>query len=325
MSLLYLKLLSEKMPDLPIICIMGPTASGKTALALALSEQFPIEIINVDSAQIYQGMDIGSGKPSVAVRKKVPHHLMDILDPAQPYSAAQFCYNAIEAIQSIISRNRIPILVGGTMLYFKALQQGLSELPESSPIIRQQLENHLQENGLDALYQRLQVLDPLRASQIKSTDPQRILRALEIYDITGKTMSEWLVRPRIPLHSYQFINIALIPQTTPREVLHQRIEQRFVGMLDEGLVEEVKKLYQRGDLAPSMPAIRAVGYRQVWQYLANELSYEAMRETAIAATRQLAKRQLTWLRSWPQMQFFDMDAPDLLVNVSSNINQQQHN
>lgn len=304
---------------------MGPTASGKTALALALSEQFPIEIINVDSAQIYQGMDIGSGKPSVAVRKKVPHHLMDILDPAQPYSAAQFCYDAIEAIQSIISRNRIPILVGGTMMYFKALQQGLSELPESSPIIRQQLENHLQENGLDALYQRLQVLDPLRASQIKPTDPQRILRALEIYDITGKTMSEWLVRPRIPLHSYQFMNIALIPQTTPREVLHQRIEQRFVEMLNEGLVEEVKMLYQRGDLTPTMPAIRAVGYRQVWQYLANELSYEVMRETAITATRQLAKRQLTWLRSWPQMQFFDMDAPDLLVNVSSNINQQQHN
>lgn len=309
------------MPDLPIICIMGPTASGKTALALALSEHFPIEIINVDSAQIYQSMDIGSGKPSVAVRHKVPHHLMDILDPAQPYSAAQFCYDAVKAIQSIISRNRIPLLVGGTMLYFRALQQGLSALPESDPIVRQQLEQQLQQNGLATLYLRLQTLDPLRASQIKPTDPQRILRALEIYDITGKTMSEWLSTPPTPLHHYSFRNIALIPQTTARDVLHQRIEQRFDQMLADGLVEEVNKLYQRGDLVPSMPAIRAVGYRQVWQYLDHQLSYEQMRETAIAATRQLAKRQLTWLRSWPDMQFFDMDDSMLLANVMPYVSQ----
>lgn len=310
------------MPDLPILCIMGPTASGKTALALALAEQFPIEIINVDSAQIYRYMDIGSGKPSLAIRNKIPHHLMDILDPKQPYSAAQFCYDAVAAIQSIISRNRIPILVGGTMLYFKALQQGLSELPESSPIIRQQLEKQLQEDGLQALYQRLQRHDPLRASQIQPTDPQRILRALEIYDITNKTMSEWLATPRIPVHTYQFRNIGLIPQSTPREVLHQRIEERFDQMLKDGLVEEVNMLYQRGDLTPTMPSIRAVGYRQVWQYLDNALSYEAMRESTIAATRQLAKRQLTWLRSWPDMQFFDIDDPELLANVTVYVNQQ---
>lgn len=307
--------------SLPIICLLGPTASGKTNLSLTLAERFPVEIINVDSAQIYQGLDIGSGKASLAMRNKVPHHLIDILDPAIPYSAAEFCQDAIEAIVDIRKRERIPLLVGGTMLYFKALQQGLSDLPPSSVTIRQQLEQMLQQEGLNALYQRLQTVDPERALQIKPTDPQRILRALEIYQISGKTMTEWLALPKTSAHTYQFLNIALVAQGS-RELLHQRIEERFDQMLSEGLVNEVERLYQRDDLHEGMPAIRAVGYRQVWQYLANELSYSEMREKSIAATRQLAKRQLTWLRAWPDLLRFELDDPQLLAKVELLFNQQ---
>lgn len=307
--------------SIPIICLLGPTASGKTNLSLALAALFPIEIINVDSAQIYQGLDIGSGKPDAAIRNEVPHHLMDILDPLHPYSAAEFCQDAIDAISLIHSRGRIPLLVGGTMLYFKALQQGLSSLPASCAITRQQLTVMMQEKGLAALYQKLQMVDPLRALQIKPTDPQRILRALEIYEITGKPMSDWFADPIVSSHTYQFLNVGLVSQGT-REVLHQRIQMRFDQMLSEGLIDEVTKLFKRGDLHETMPAIRAVGYRQVWQYLNNELSYEAMREKAIAATRQLAKRQLTWLRKWPDLLHFELDDPKLLAKVIPLINQQ---
>jgi tRNA dimethylallyltransferase len=305
----------------PIICLLGPTASGKTNLSLALAKRFPIEIINVDSAQIYQGLDIGSGKPSLATRNKVPHHLMDILDPAIPYSAAEFCHDAIKTIIDIHKRGRMPLLVGGTMLYFKALQEGLSYLPASSAIVRQQLEQMLQQQGIHALYQRLQVIDPLRAIQIKPTDPQRILRALEIHQISGKTMTQWLSVPKVHAHTYQFLNIGLVAQGS-REVLHQRIEERFDQMLTEGLISEVEVLYQRGDLHEAMPAIRAVGYRQAWQYLSNLISYNEMREKSIAATRQLAKRQLTWLRAWPDLQRFELDDPQLLAKVELLFNQQ---
>ncbi len=305
----------------PIICLLGPTASGKTNLSLALADRFPIEIINVDSAQIYQGLDIGSGKPSLATRSKITHHLMDILDPAIPYSAAQFCHDAINAIMDIHKRDRIPLLVGGTMLYFKALQQGLSSLPASSVTVRQQLEKTLQEQGLQALYQRLQTVDPERALQIKPTDPQRILRALEVAQISGKTMTEWLSIPKVPSHTYQFLNIGLVAQGS-REVLHQRIAKRFNQMLTEGFINEVDALYQRGDLHAAMPAIRAVGYRQAWQYLSKEISYEEMCEKSIIATRQLAKRQLTWLRSWPDLLRFELDDPKLLAKVERFFNQQ---
>lgn len=305
----------------PIICLLGPTASGKTNLSLALARQFPIDIINVDSAQIYQGLDIGSGKPCLNTRREVPHHLMDILDPAQPYSAAQFCQDAIKTISECIARGRIPLLVGGTMLYFKALQEGLSDLPESSPTVRQQLDLKVQEEGLGALYQQLQMIDPQRALQIKSTDPQRILRALEIYEISGKTMTEWLSLPKVASHQYAFLNIGLVPDSS-RELLHQRIRDRFDQMLIDGLINEVQALYQRGDLHDSMPAIRAVGYRQVWQYLDGKLSYEAMREASIAATRQLAKRQLTWLRKWPDLIQLELDDPQLLTKVEQLFSQQ---
>lgn len=296
------------MPKSPtIICILGPTASGKTQLSLNLAKRFPIEIINVDSAQIYQGLDIGSGKPNLTERAQVPHHLMDILDPKEAYSAAQFCHDALNAIQDIIVRNKIPLLVGGTMLYFKALQQGLSQLPGSDPEVRRKLEKKLQQEGIASLYQQLQSVDSVRASQIKPTDPQRILRALEIYEISGQTMSQWLSLPKANMHDYDFINMGILPKETPREELHQRIALRFDEMLQQGLIDEVKILYERGDLNASMPAIRAVGYRQSWQYLAGELSYNDMRDSAIAATRQLAKRQLTWLRSWPNLISLDLN------------------
>ncbi|HRE31480.1 MAG TPA: tRNA (adenosine(37)-N6)-dimethylallyltransferase MiaA [Candidatus Berkiella sp.] len=301
----------------PLLCIVGPTASGKTEASLALAERFPIEIINVDSAQIYQMMNIGSGKPSKEILAKIPHHLMDILDPAQTYSAGQFCHDAIKAIRDIQSRDRIPVLVGGTMLYFKALQQGLSELPGSSSDIRMQLDKAMQDHGLESLYQRLQQVDPERALQIKPTDPQRIQRALEIYELTGKTMSQWLLTPRTTLHDYAFVNIGILPVTTPREILHQRIAQRFENMLAAGLIEEVRALFQRGDLGINLPALRAVGYRQVWQYLSGQLNEQEMIEQAIAATRQLAKRQLTWLRSWSNLINIDFQDPHILTKIES--------
>ncbi len=300
----------------PIICILGPTACGKTDLSLALAQRLPIEIMNVDSAQIYRHMDIGSGKPDQTIRQAIPHHLMDILDPLESYSAGQFTQDANVAIKQIISHGKIPVLVGGTMLYFKALQQGLSTLPGSSPVIRQALTQQLHENGLQALYQRLQAIDPQRATQIKPTDPQRIQRALEIYEMTGKTMTEWLLTPATTQHDFTFINIGMLPITTPRAVLHERIALRFDQMLAAGLVDEVNNLFTRGDLHLSLPALRAVGYRQVWKYLSGEMNYELMRENAIAATRQLAKRQLTWLRSWPDLVCFDFQDKALVEKVA---------
>lgn len=300
----------------PIICILGPTACGKTDLSLALAEHLPIEMINVDSAQIYRDMDIGSGKPSQAIRQAIPHHLMDILDPLESYSAGQFTQDAIVAIKKVISQGKIPVLVGGTMLYFKALQQGLSTLPGSSIAIRQALTQQLHEHGLEALYQRLQTIDPQRAAQIKPTDPQRIQRALEIYEMTGKTMTEWLLTPVTTRHDFTFINIGILPITTSRAVLHERIALRFDHMLAAGLVDEVNNLFTRGDLDLSLPALRAVGYRQVWEYLCGDISYELMRENTIAATRQLAKRQLTWLRSWPDLVCFDFQDKTLLAKIA---------
>lgn len=302
--------------QLPIICFLGPTASGKTDLSLALAERLPIEIINVDSAQIYRDMDIGSGKPSTAIRQVIPHHLMDILDPLESYSAGQFTQDAIIAIKEILSRSKIPVLVGGTMLYFKALQQGLANLPSCNVTIRQALTQQLQENGVHALYQRLQSIDPQRAAQIKPTDPQRIQRALEIYEMTGRTMTEWLSTPTTKQHDFTFINIGIAPVTTPRAVLHERIALRFDQMLAAGLVDEVNHLFTRGDLHLSLPSIRAVGYRQVWEYLLGEVDYEVMRENAIAATRQLAKRQLTWLRSWPEVNFYDLHDDKIVEKIT---------
>ncbi|MFI4938377.1 MAG: tRNA (adenosine(37)-N6)-dimethylallyltransferase MiaA [Candidatus Berkiellales bacterium] len=284
---------------------MGPTASGKTDLAIALVRHFPVEIINVDSAQIYRNMDIGSGKPSLETRQTVTHHLMDILDPPQSYSAAQFRQEALILIADIVKRNKIPLCVGGTMLYFKALQQGLSVLPTSDPTLRAQLDEAMAREGLAVHYERLMAMDPLTAKRLQPKDRQRIQRALEIYALTHQPMSYWLGQKIDETMPYHFINIALMPIETPRSLLHQRIEKRFDEMLQNGLVEEVEKLLQNHQLNVSCPALKAVGYRQVAQYLLGNLSFEAMREKAIASTRQLAKRQLTWLRHWPNLIAFD--------------------
>lgn len=305
------------------ICLMGPTACGKTDLALALSQQFKVEIINVDSAQIYQGMDIGSGKPSLSIREKIKHHLMDFLDPSIPYSAAQFRHDALILMDEITRRGRIPLLVGGTMLYFKILQEGISPLPDASIVVRKQLDALAVEKGWQFLYEMLAQKDPISAARIKPNDTQRIQRALEIHQLTGHPMSYWLAQPKQEVGApYQFINLALMPIQTPRSVLHERIQIRFDVMLDQGLIDEVKNLMRRDDLHDSLPSIRAVGYRQVWKYLKQEMSYEEMREKAISATRQLAKRQLTWLRGWAAVEQFDFQCPDLPNTVSALLHHQ---
>lgn len=301
-----------------VVCLMGPTASGKTALALALAEIFPIEIINVDSAQFYRGMDIGSGKATSEERSKTPHHLIDICCPMQPYSVAQFCEAAYTLIAQIKAQGRIPLLVGGTMMYFHALQKGLSALPASSTAVREELVRTMHREGLACLYKRLQERDPKSALRIRSTDTQRILRALEVLACTGLPMSHWIDKPInvLAVPPYRFVNLALVPLETARAVLHQRIQQRFFAMLEAGFIQEVERLRKRyGDLTV-IPAFKAVGYRQIVQYLYDELTYEQMCQQALAATRQLAKRQLTWLRRWPELITFDFLAPALLEKCS---------
>lgn len=277
-----------------VLCIMGATATGKTDLAIRLAETLPAELINVDSALIYRNMNIGTAKPDTATLAKFPHHLIDILDPSESYSVAEFCEDASREIENSFQQNRCPILVGGTMLYFNALQKGISDLPSADDTTRAQLAREAKKIGWPAMHKRLQSIDPQAADRIKATDPQRISRALEVYELTGKPMSELWKAQAKPSHHYQFINIALTTSDRPR--LHQRIETRFDQMLANGFVDEVMALYQRGDLTLDHPSMRCVGYRQVWEYLAGELDYDSMREKAIIKTRQMAKRQMTWLR-----------------------------
>lgn len=277
---------------------MGPTACGKTALALEIAQKIPCEIISVDSVMIYKGMDIGSAKPSEEELAVAPHHLIDIRDPAEIYSAAAFCEDARQLIEDILSRDRTPLLVGGTMMYFYALQFGLSQLPQADDDVRAQLKAVIERDGLLALHEQLKKVDPASAALIKPQDSQRIQRAMEVYQLTGKPMSDMVKSSMSEPLPYELTNIAVT--IDDRERLHQRIAARFRQMMKEGLVEEVEVLYQRQDLHQDLPAIRSVGYRQVWQYLAGELNYEAMQERAIIATRQLAKRQFTWLKNrWP--------------------------
>jgi tRNA dimethylallyltransferase len=278
---------------------MGPTASGKTDLAIELTQQLPIEIISVDSALIYREMNIGTAKPTANILKQVPHRLIDIRDPSQSYSAGEFREDALAATEAILEKQHLPLLVGGTMLYFHVLQQGIAELPKANPALRQRLQQTLATEGLKKLHNRLQTLDPITAQRIHSNDPQRILRALEVIEITGKTLFELQQSQSHLQLPYQFINIAIIPHD--RSHLHQQIANRLHDMLKQGFVEEVEKLYQRGDLNPNLPSIRTVGYRQIWQYLEGKFSYNEMQEQAIIATRQLAKRQMTWLRSWKNL------------------------
>ncbi len=291
---------------------MGPTASGKTDLAISLSEKFPMEIISVDSAMVYKGMDIGTAKPDAKTLARAPHRLVDFLDPAEPYSAAQFCTDALDEMQQITEQGRIPLLVGGTMLYFKALLYGISDMPSADEGIRAKLVAETEALGLPAMHKKLADVDPESAARIHPNDPQRIQRALEVYELTGISLTEWQAKPADPL-PYEPIQIALVP--TDRSWLHQRIEQRFRLMLEQGLVDEVKALFQRDDLDENKPSIRAVGYRQVWQFLQGQLSYDEMQERGIIATRQLAKRQLTWLRSMPDLNSFDCLNKDLEEGV----------
>lgn len=292
----------------PAIFLMGPTASGKTDLAVALCRKLPCEIISVDSALVYKDMDIGTAKPEPDVLACAPHRLISFLDPAQAYSAAAFREDALREMQGITAQGRIPLLVGGTMLYFKALRDGLATLPSADPALRQQLLADAEQQGWAHLHARLAAVDPEAASRIKASDTQRLQRALEVFLVTGRPLSQWHQEQSREALPYRVISLALPP--ADRGVLHERIARRFHLMLDSGFEQEVRRLYQRGDLDLSMPSMRAVGYRQMWLWLAGELSHEAMVEKAIVATRQLAKRQLTWLRRWPNINWLDSLSAD---------------
>ncbi|MBT0728835.1 tRNA (adenosine(37)-N6)-dimethylallyltransferase MiaA [Rosenbergiella nectarea] len=298
------------------IFIMGPTASGKTALAIELAKTLPVEIISVDSALVYRGMDIGTAKPTLAEQAAAPHHLLDLIDPSQSYSAADFRRDALQKMAEITQRGAIPILVGGTMLYFKALLEGLSPLPSANPEIRQQLEQRAKLEGWETLHQELCLIDPMAGARIHPNDPQRLTRALEVFLISGKTLTELTetAGEALPYDVYQF---AIAPQD--REVLHQRIEMRFQQMLNEGFEDEVRALYQRGDLHVDMPSVRCVGYRQMWSWLDGEIDYNEMVFRGICATRQLAKRQMTWLRGWKSLVWLDslqpVQAREKVLNV----------
>lgn len=275
--------------------LMGPTASGKTDLAIALRQQLPVEVISVDSALIYRGMDIGTAKPSQAELELAPHRLIDILDPAESYSVMNFREDALREMAEITAQGKIPLLVGGTMLYYKSLLDGLSPLPSADPSVRAQIEAKAEQIGWSGLHQILSQIDPIAAERINPNDSQRINRALEVFYISGKTMTE-LTASQGEGIPYDIIQFAIAPQD--RAVLHQRIEQRFHKMIDLGFEQEVRKLYERGDLSVDLPSIRCVGYRQMWEYLAGQISLDEAIFKGICATRQLAKRQITWLRGW---------------------------
>ncbi len=282
-----------------VICLMGPTASGKTALALELVERYPCDIISVDSALVYKGMDIGTAKPSKEELAKAPHRLIDICDPASHYSAADFCQDAKYEIDKILANNRIPLLVGGTMLYFHLLQQGISTLPQADSSIRKKLDEKLKNFGSTYLHEELSTVDPIASQRIHPNDPQRLQRALEIYYASGKTMTSLLASAEKTKPDYHFENIALIPKN--REKLRELIAIRFEIMLENNFISEVKELIARGDLYQELPSMRSVGYRQAWAYLNGDLNFQQMKEKSITATRQLAKRQITWLRKWDNL------------------------
>ncbi|MGG4663104.1 tRNA (adenosine(37)-N6)-dimethylallyltransferase MiaA [Providencia vermicola] len=303
-------LVTQKKPD--AIFLMGPTASGKTALAIELRKHLPVEIISVDSALIYRGMDIGTAKPTAEELSQAPHRLIDILDPALPYSAADFRRDALKVMSEITAQGKIPLLVGGTMLYFKALLEGLSPLPSADANVRIQIEQIAQEHGWSEIHRRLAEVDPIAAARIHPNDPQRLSRALEVYLISGQTLTEMIqtAGEELPYNVFQF---AIAPQD--RKILHERIEQRFHLMIDAGFEEEVRTLYHRGDLHVDLPAIRCVGYRQMWSYLDGEISHDEMVYRGICATRQLAKRQITWLRSWDNVQWLDSEQPQRALDT----------
>jgi tRNA dimethylallyltransferase len=310
----------KKQANPPAIFLMGPTASGKTALSVQLAQALNGEIISVDSALVFKGMDIGTAKPSMAERGGIAHHLIDILDPSEAFSTGQFRTQALALMDGITKRGKLPILVGGTMLYFNALMKGLAVLPEADPAIRAKLDQELEQLGKGAIHQRLMDIDPEAAVRIHPNDPQRIQRALEVYEISGKPLSSFFAGQEQDI-PYQKIKLIIAPPD--RKILHDIIVQRFRLMLEQGLIEEVEALYRRGDLTEKMPSIRAVGYRQVWSYLHGEYDQKTMAEKAIIATRQLAKRQFTWLRRETDAVNLETGQDGLLAKVLMEINRQK--
>jgi tRNA dimethylallyltransferase len=299
-----------------IPCLLGPTASGKTAAALALAARRPVEIISIDSALVYREMDIGTAKPTAEERAVAPHHLIDIVDPTDAYSAAQFRADTLRLTGEIHARGRLPLLVGGTMLYYKALTQGLNDLPAADADVRATLDADAAREGWPALHARLASIDPVTAARLAPNDSQRIQRALEVFMLTGQAMAALLAEPARQddaAAAWRFVPIALEP--SERGVLHARIEKRFDAMLAGGFVDEVVKLRERGDLSPEMPSMRCVGYRQVWEYLDGAVDYSTMRDKGVFATRQLCKRQLTWLRSMTERLVVDCCDPHATARV----------
>ncbi|MEH6499930.1 MAG: tRNA (adenosine(37)-N6)-dimethylallyltransferase MiaA [Pseudoalteromonas distincta] len=298
----------------PVICLMGPTAAGKTDLALYLAERLPCELVSVDSALVYRGMDIGTAKPDADTLARFPHHLVDILDPAEAYSAARFCADVQVLITDIHARGRIPLLVGGTMMYFKAFSEGIASMPAADPQVRAQIESIALEQGWQAVHSRLAEVDPHAAQRIHPNDPQRLQRAYEVYLLSGVSLTDWHLRQAAEKASGQTPGSSFLPYTVrylsvapvERQILHQRIAERFAQMMQQGLIEEVRALHARPDLHVGLPSIRAVGYRQIWDYLDGKLSRVEAVERGVIATRQLAKRQLTWLRGWKEeIEWFD--------------------
>ncbi len=305
----------------PAICLLGPTASGKTNLAIDIVQRLPCEIINVDSAQIYREMNIGTGKPDAQTLLRAPHRLIDILDPTQAYSVSQFREDALREMESIRDSGRVPILVGGTMLYFKALRDGLANMPAADEGVRAEILRLAEVHGWAAVHEKLSQVDPESALRIHPNDPQRLQRALEVFMVSGKSLTSFhCAEAQAPNNNdipFDLHFFAIQPGL--RSVLHEKIAQRFHQMIKDGFVEEVERLFRRGDLDPTMPSMRAVGYRQVWQYIADELSFDAMLEKGIIATRQLAKRQVTWMRGWDELRSFDSENPETLDLVLKSI------
>ena len=293
--------------------LLGPTASGKSTLALELAERLPLEIVSLDSAQVYRGMDIGTAKPSAAERRRVPHHLIDVIDPDRAYSTGRWRADAVAAVREILERRKTPLIVGGTMLYYRALAGGLDVLPQADSTVRAEINQEAATHGWPALHKELERVDPKSARRITAGDTQRIQRALEVWRLTGKPLSslQGMARAELPFALKAF---ALVP--LEREALHERIARRFDAMLKAGLVEELERLRGRYRLTLGMPSMRAVGYRQVWQFLEGAIDRATMREQAIAATRQLAKRQLTWLRSFRELEPAPPDAARLAARFT---------
>lgn len=310
---------------LPVVLLMGPTCSGKTDLAVALAQSWPIELINVDSALVYRGLDIGAARPDTETLAVAPHHLMGTRELTEPYSVADFRQDALNVIRGIHQRGRIPLLVGGTLLYFRALVGGLASLPAADPEIRAKLDEEARQQGWPALHARLAEIDPETAARLAPNDRQRLQRALEVYLLTGLPLSEHHRRHQSEQQlsdsgkgqnqdfAYTLTSMAVAPAS--RELLHARIARRFQQMLEAGLVDEVRQLQQRPELTPDLPALRTVGYRQVWRFLDGDISYDEMVHKATVATRQLAKRQFTWLRNWPDLHWLDTDSPDLQLQA----------